>query len=75
VRFIEMTGNTLAQVINDGDLGIQDLAAARVAPETIVRVNEFGDIEVRRRSQWDAIGGLLGDFDERVRRITGLDWV
>ena len=75
MRFIEMTGRTLAQVINEGDARAQDLVAARVAPETIVRVNEFGDIEVRRRSQWDAIGGLLGDFDERVRRITGLDWV
>jgi hypothetical protein len=75
VRFIEMTGSTLAQVVNEGDLRAQDLQAAHVEPATIVRVNEFGDIEVRRQNHWDAIGGLLGDFDERVRRITGLDWV
>jgi hypothetical protein len=29
---------------------------------------------VRRPSGWDVIGGLLGEFDERVRRETGLDW-
>ena len=75
MRFIEMTGSTLAQVINEGELAAQDLETAHVEPETIVRINEFGDIEVRRRNQWDAIGGLLGDFDERVRGITGLDWV
>ena len=32
------------------------------------------DIEVRRPSGWDVIGGLLGEFDERIRRETGLDW-
>lgn len=75
MRFVEMTGRTLAQVINAGELHAQDLQALRVAPETIVRVNEFGDIEVRRPDQWDVIGGLLGDYRERVPRVTGLDWV
>ena len=41
---------------------------------TIVRVNRQGDIEVRRPSGWDVIGGLLGEFDERIRKETGLDW-
>ena len=41
---------------------------------TIVRVNRQGDIEVRRPTGWDVIGGLLGEFDERIRRETGLDW-
>ena len=75
MKFVEMTGRTLAQVINAGELHAADLHVARVEPETIVRVNEFGDIEVRRQDQWDVIGGLLGDYKERVPRVTGLDWV
>ena len=75
MRFIEMTGRTLAQVINAGELHAVDLSAAQVEPETIVRINEQGDIEVRRQDQWDVIGGLLGDYRERAKRVTGLDWV
>jgi hypothetical protein len=74
MRFIEMTGHQLAQVINDGELHHVDLQAAGVGTDTIVRVNEQGDIEVRRPGQWDVIGGLLGDYDERLRNVTGLDW-
>jgi hypothetical protein len=51
------------------------LAAAGITEETIVRVNAQGDIEVRRRDGWDVVGGLLGDYEERVRRLSGLDWV
>jgi hypothetical protein len=69
-----MTGRQLAQVLNDGELHHGDLQIAGVADDTIVRVNEHGDIEVRRREQWDVVGGLLGDYDERLRRVTGLDW-
>jgi hypothetical protein len=29
---------------------------------------------LRRFDRWDVIGGMLGDFDIRVRRETGLDW-
>ena len=36
--------------------------------------NQPMDIEIRRHDRWDVIGGLLGEFDERVRRETGLDW-
>jgi hypothetical protein len=53
---------------------LKEQAAAGVNGRTIVRVNKQGDIEVRRPTGWDVIGGLLGDFDERVRRETGLDW-
>lgn len=74
MRFIEMTGKTLADVINDGELHEEDLESAGVAERTIVRVNEHGDIEVRRPDRWDVIGGLLGSFEERIRRTTGLDW-
>lgn len=72
--FIEMTGATLERIVADDELHQGDLASAGVNASTIVRVNRQGDIEVRRQSGWDVIGGLLGEFDERVRRETGLDW-
>ena len=45
-----------------------------VTDESVVRINRQGDIEVRRADRWDVIGGLLGGFEERVQRETGLDW-
>jgi hypothetical protein len=74
MKFIEMTGGTLADIINDGELHEKDLAAAGVTDQTIVRVNQHGDIEVRRPHKWDVIGGLLGNFEERIRHKTGFDW-
>jgi hypothetical protein len=74
MRFIEMTGKTLAAVVNHGELRDRDLQSAGVNEDTIVRVNEHGDIEVRRHDRWDAIGGLLGSFEDRIKRKTGLDW-
>jgi len=74
MQFIEMTGRTLDKIVSKDELHTQDLAAAGVTDETIVRVNELGDIEVRRKDQWDVIGGLLGDYTERVKGISGLDW-
>jgi hypothetical protein len=74
MAFIEMTGATLERIVADDELHQGDLTGAGVKEHTIVRVNRQGDIEVRRRGGWDVIGGLLGDFDDRVRRETGLDW-
>ena len=74
MKFIEMTGKTLAQIVESDELAQVDLQAAKVVDETIVRLNEQGDIEVRRPNGWDVIGGLLGDFADNVREITGLDW-
>jgi hypothetical protein len=74
MSFIEMTGATLEKIVADDELHHDDLSAAGVDGHTIVRVNKQGDIEVRRPSGWDVIGGLLGEFDERIRRETGLDW-
>ena len=42
---------------------------------SIVRINQQGDIEVRRRDRWDIIGSLLGNYEDRIRHVTGLDWV
>ena len=75
MQFVEMTGKTLAQIVNEGELRAADMAVAGIAAETIVRVHAQGDIEVRRRDGWDVVGGLLGDYEERVRRLSGLDWV
>jgi hypothetical protein len=74
MTFIEMTGATLEKIVADDELHHGDLEAAGVKVDTIVRVNKQGDIEVRREGGWDVIGGLLGEFDERVRRETGLTW-
>jgi hypothetical protein len=74
MRFIEMTGKTLVRMVDVHALDPAALRAAGVGDDTIVRVNEQGDIEVRRRDRWDVIGGLLTDFHDRLRRETGLDW-
>jgi len=74
MKFIEMNGTTLSEIINDGELHESDLASAGVTDNTIVRVNEHGDIEIRRPHKWDVIGGLLGNFDERIKKKTGFDW-
>lgn len=72
--FIEMTGKTLDKLLVEDELHHDDLQAANVNDTTIVRVNPEGDIEVRRPEGWDVIGGLLGEFEQRVRHETGLDW-
>lgn len=74
MAFIEMTGKSLARIVNDHELSTDDLASAGVSETTIVRVNQQGDIEVRRRGGWDVVGGLLGEFDKRVKQETGLEW-
>lgn len=74
MKFIEMTGATLDSIINDDELHVQNLDGAGVKPDSIVRVNQQGDIEVRRANKWDVIGGLLGKFEDRIKNTTGFDW-
>lgn len=74
MAFIEMTGAMLDKIISDDELHHDNLEEAGVRDNTIVRVNRQGDIEVRRPEGWDVIGGLLGEFEERVRGETGLNW-
>ena len=74
MEFIHLTGKQLTSVVKDDELSLDDLKTAGVADETIVRINRQGDIEVRRPSQWDVVGGLIGDFERRLRGATGLDW-
>lgn len=72
--FIEMTGATLEKLVAEDELHHDDLPAAGVTERCIIRINPQGDIEVRRREGWDVVGGLLGEFEDRVKAETGLDW-
>jgi hypothetical protein len=74
MRFIEMTGKTLFELIHEGEVEPGELEKAGVRDQSLVRVNLHGDIELRKPERWDVIGGLLGDFEKRVKRATGLDW-
>lgn len=74
MQYIEMTGKQLISVMEHDELNAHQLEASGVEPDSIVRVNRQGDLEIRRRDGWDVVGGLLGDFDKRVELATGLNW-
>jgi len=79
MQFIEMSGRSLLRVIGEQVLEHEgptreELASVGVSEDSVVRVNRQGDIELRRTDRWDVIGGLLGEFEERVKRETGLEW-
>ena len=71
-----MTGKTLWRVVDHDEEALtrDDLRAAGVRDESLVRVNRQGDLELRKSTGWDIIGGLIGDYEHRVREATGLDW-
>ena len=73
-QFIELSGKTLLRILTENEPDPRELAEVGVNDQSILRVNRQGDIELRRRDRWDLIGGLLGDFEARVRQETGLDW-
>lgn len=75
MKFVEMTGKTLLQIMTADEFSISNVKEARIEEDTILRVNEHGDIEVRRPERWDLVGGLLGDYVERIKKQTGLDWI
>jgi hypothetical protein len=74
MKFIEMPGSTLMQLLGPDEVKPEDLRAAGLTDKCLVRVNMQGDIEVRRKKSWDVIGGLLGDYEHRIKQETGLDW-
>ena len=74
MKFIELTGAQLSRLLKPDEMEPEQLRSAGVTDETIVRVNQQGDIEVRRPAAWDVVGGLLGDFENRLKQSTGLDW-
>ena len=74
MKFIEMRGSTLMHLLGPEEMKAEDLRAAGLTDKCLVRVNMQGDIEVRRRHRWEVIGGLLGDYEHRIKQETGLDW-
>ncbi|ASV75129.1 hypothetical protein THTE_2527 [Thermogutta terrifontis] len=74
MQFIEMLGRQLLRVVTEGGPTPEELAKVGLKEDSIVRINRQGDIEIRRKDRWDLIGGLIGDFETRVKRETGLDW-
>ena len=74
MQFIEMSGRTLQRVVSDDELSPEQLAGIGVSDDSVVRINRQGDIEIRRTASWDVVGGLLGNFEERIKHETGLDW-
>ena len=72
--FIEMTGKTLNDMMNDDEMGATNLSDVGVTDESIVRVNKQGDIELRKPEGWDIVVGLIGEFEARVKHATGLNW-
>ena len=72
MKFIEMTGATLESMLSEKELA--ELSGAGVNDNSIVRINQHGDIEVRREVKWDVIGGLLGNFEDRIKKQTGFEW-
>jgi len=74
MKFIEMRGAQLMHLLSPDEIKPDELRKAGLTDKCLVRVNLQGDIEVRRRDRWDVIGGLLGDYEHRIKRETGLDW-
>ena len=74
MKFIELTGKMLRRVITDHEVTAEELHKSGVDDDTFVRINQQGDIEVRRRDRWDVVGGLIGDFEHRLQQVTHLRW-
>jgi hypothetical protein len=75
MQFIQLSGKTLMRIIEDDELHPHELSDLGVNEESVIRINPQGDIELRRTDRWDVIGGLLGEFETRIKRETGLEWV
>lgn len=74
MKFVELSGRTLMDVVNEDEMPEADLRKIGVSDTSVVRINEQGDIELRRPDGWDVIGGLLGDFRARIENQTGMKW-
>jgi hypothetical protein len=71
-KFVEIPGAVLLSLANSDEL--PDLRAAGVTEQSQIRINPQGDIEMAQGGSWAIIGGLLGDYESRIKRLTGLDW-
>ena len=75
MQFIELAGKTLLEMQGVDGLSVDDLKKLGMTDVSVVRINRQGDIELRRADRWDVIGGLLGDYEHRLRSATGMEWV
>lgn len=74
MRFVELTGKKLVDLVHEDEMDPDDLRSTGVTDDSVVRINEQGDIELRRPDGWDVIGGLIGDFRTRIHKNTGMEW-
>jgi hypothetical protein len=72
MNFVEITGATLLKLADDDQ--VAGLRAAGVSDRSKIRINPQGDIEIHKNGGWTIIGGLLGDYKSRIRKLTGRDW-
>ena len=73
-KFIEMNGRALFSLLEPGELSPEAIRRAGLTDTCLVRVNQQGDIEVRRHDRWDVIGGLTGNFGPRAEAASGRTW-
>ena len=72
MNFVEINGATLLKLADDDQ--VAGLRAAGVSDRSKIRINPQGDIEIHNNGGWTIIGGLLGDYKNRIRKLTGRDW-
>jgi hypothetical protein len=72
MKFVEINGATLLKLADSQE--VPQLRAAGVKDDSKIRINPQGDIEIHQRGGWAVIGGLLGDYPGRIKKLTGLDW-
>jgi hypothetical protein len=72
MKFIEINGAQLLQLATEDE--ISSLRDAGITNQSQVRINPQGDIEVCERGAWSVIGGLLGDYKTRLKKLTGQEW-
>jgi hypothetical protein len=75
MKFVELSGRVFTRLVRDEEIPASELIKVGVIDDSVIRINEQGDIELRRPEGWDVIGGLLGDFRSRIRHETGMEWV
>jgi len=74
MKLIELTGRALMSMRDSYEVSPEAVQRVGLTDTCLVRVNQQGDIEVRRHDRWDVIGGLLGNFEHRTENASGRTW-
>lgn len=72
MKFVEITGAVLLKLADAEQ--VPALRAAGVTNDCKVRINRQGDVEIFEEGDWSIVGGLLGDYQARIEKLTGLGW-